>query len=121
MSLCTFYYLNSLKGTAQCNRSFPFLSRVRNHRRAILTQRLFKCFAGACKSSFKHPQDLHLHIAKHVNTHFTCKKCGHSTHQARLLKRHQVVHQDKYNFKCKKCLFKTKYQWSIDRHHKPCQ
>ena len=85
---------------AQCYSTFPFLSGVKNHRRVHLSQRLFKCFAGGCKSSFKHPQDLHRHIAKHIGKHFTCEKCGHSTYQARLLQRHQVVHQSKQKYKC---------------------
>ena len=102
----------------QCNNEFPFLSRVRNHWRAHLNQRLFKCFAGGCKSSFKHPQDLHHHIAKHIGKQFTCEKCGHTTYQARLLKRHQVVHQNKQKHKCSLCRFKSKYWWSLDGHLK---
>ena len=35
----------------QCNQEFPFLSGVKNHRRVHLNQKLFKCFAGGCKSS----------------------------------------------------------------------
>ena len=74
--------------------------------RAHLSQRLFKCFAGGFKSSFKHPQDLYHHIAKHIGKRFTCDKCGHSTYQ--------VVHQSKQKYKCSLCTFKSKYRWSLD-------
>ena len=100
----------------QCNRSFPFLSGVKNHKRSHLRQRLFKCFAGRCKCAFKHPQDLHRHIGFHIGKEFKCDKCGHCTYQARLLKRHQVVHNSAKKYSCKSCLFKTKYHWSLDRH-----
>ena len=102
----------------QCDCNFPFLSSVKNHQRVHLKQKLFKCFAGGCKSAFKHPQDLHRHIAKHIEKRYTCNKCGHFTYQRRLLKWHQVVHQQKYKYKCGICLFKSKYKWSLDCHWK---
>ena len=40
----------------QCNRNFPFLSVIKNHRRAHLTQKLFKCFSGGCKSRSNIPK-----------------------------------------------------------------
>ena len=100
----------------QCNRKFPFLSVLKNHRRAHLTQRLFKCFSVGCKRSFKHPQDLHRHIGKHLGKKFVCDTCGHTTYQSRLLECHQVVHQDKKKYRCSQCHFKMKYKWSLDRH-----
>ena len=100
----------------QCNRKFPFLSVLKNHRRAHLTQRLFKCFSGGYKRSFKHPQDLHRHIGKHLSKKFVCDTCGHTTYQSRLLQHHQVVHQDKKKYRCSQCHFKMKYKWSLDRH-----
>ena len=84
----------------QCDCNFPFLSGVKNYQRAHLKQKLFKCFMGGCKSAFKHPQDLHRHIAKHIEKCYTCNKCGYSTYQKRLLKWYQVVHQQKYKYKC---------------------
>ena len=62
-----------------CNKIFPFLSGVANHKRAHLKQKLFKCFAGSCHHAFKHPQDLHPHIGMHFNTCFTCDECCHWT------------------------------------------
>ena len=67
------YWENQYK-CRQCNHEFPFLSGVKNHRRVHLNQTLFKCFAGGCKSSFKHPQDLHCHIAKHISKQYTCRQ-----------------------------------------------
>ena len=102
----------------QCNCSFPFLSGVKNHKRAHLWQQLFKCFAGRCKHAFKHPQDLHRHIGLHIGKQFKCDKCDHSTYQAHLLQRHQVVHKSVQKYSCGICNFKTKYRWSLDRHSK---
>ena len=102
----------------QCNRSFPFLSGVKNHKRAHLRQRLFKCFTGRCKHAFKHPQDLHRHIGLHFGKQFKCDKCDHSTYQARLLQRHQVVYKSVQKYSCGICNFKTKYHWSLDHHSK---
>ena len=102
----------------QCNCSFLFLSGVKNHKWAHLQQWLFKCFAGRCKHAFKHPQDLHLDIGLHIGKQFKCDKCEHSTYQAPLLQRHQVVHQLTHKYSCEFCKFKTKYQWSLDRHWK---
>ena len=58
-----------------------------------------------CKRSFKHPQDLHRHIAKQIGKRHTCDICGHSTYQAQLLEWHQVVHQSKKKYKCHCVLF----------------
>ena len=102
----------------QCNWNFPFLSGINNHWWAHLMQKLFKCFSGGCKSSFKHPQDLHRHIGKHLGKKFVCDTCGHTTYQSHLLEHHQVVHQDKKKYKCKRCCFMTKYKWSLSRHIK---
>ena len=65
----------------QCSKTFPFLSGIANHKRAHLKQKLFKCFAGSCHCAIKHLQDLHWHIGRHFNTHFTCNECGHWTFQ----------------------------------------
>ena len=102
----------------QCNRSFPFLSGVKNHKRAHLWQRLFKCFTGRCKCAFKHLQDLHRHIGLHIGKQFKCDKCDHSTYQACLLQRHQVVHKSVQKHSCGICNFKMKYRWSLDYHSK---
>ena len=50
----------------QCNKTFPFLSGVANHKRARLKQKLFKCFAGSGCCAFKHPQDLRCHMGMHL-------------------------------------------------------
>ena len=102
----------------QCNQNFPFLSGINNHQQAHLMQKLFKCFSGGCKSSFKHPQDLHRHIGKNLGKRFICDTCGHTTYQSHLLECHQVVHQDKKKYKCTRCHFMTKYKWSLNRHLK---
>ena len=89
----------------QCQRTFPFKSGVNNHRRAHLSQKLFKCFAGRCQKAYKHPQDLHRHVKSHLRAAFWCSKCGHLTYQKRLLKWHEVTHKDEYKYKaCTVCL-----------------
>ena len=105
----------------QCQLTFPFKSDVSNHRRAHMNQHLFKCFSGGCRKAYKHPQDLHRHIQTHMNITFTCNKCGHTTHQKRLLKCNEVIHQNVYKCTCAYCDFKTKYAWSMMRHEKTCK
>ena len=86
-----------------CDKCFVFRSKLQQHRRVHIKQRLYKCFFGGCTKSYKHPQDLSRHANIHLSKRFECPICNYSSDQKRLLKRHSAVHQTTPRYNCKKC------------------
>ena len=41
-----------------CNKAFIHQSKLRQHRRAHIQHKMYKCFHGGCDKQYKHPQDL---------------------------------------------------------------
>ena len=107
-----------------CKQKFVFKSSIQLHRRVHLKQKLFKCFAGNCKHSYKWRQDLHHHIQRHIQTVHRCDKCENSSPEDHMVRRHQVVHCNVYKYFCPRylaCPFKSKYYTSNQRHLVRCK
>ena len=70
-----------------CDKSFVFNSKLQQHRRVHIKQRLYRCFHGGCTKSYKHPQDLTRHANSHLSKKFECLICDYSGDQKCLLKK----------------------------------
>ena len=87
----------------QCNRVFIHPSKLCQHTRVHIKQKLYKCFYGGCTKQYKHPQDLTRHVATHVGKIFECELCDYKSTQKRQLKRHIVLHSQDLKYKCSHC------------------
>ena len=87
----------------KCDRSFVFNSKLQQHRRVHIKQRLYKCFYGGCTKSYKYPQDLVRHANSHSSKKFECPICDYTSDQKCLLKRHSAIYQRIPRYQCKKC------------------
>ena len=77
----------------KCDRSFIFNSKLQQHRRVHIKQRLYKCFYGGCTRSYKYLQDLVRHANSHLSKKFECPLCDYTSDQKHLLKRHLAIHE----------------------------
>ena len=78
-----------------------FFSKLQQHRRVHIKQKLYRCFYGGCTKCYKHPQDLNRHTASHFSKKLECPLCDYSSNQKRLLKHHSAVHQNTPHYTCK--------------------
>ena len=84
----------------------------------------FCCFAGYCIKQYKWPQDLHCHLTKHLNKSLHCTLCTYTTTEKRLLKWHNLVHDERpevYQFHCSGCDYHSKYYLPYHKHLCSCQ
>ena len=77
---------------SKCDRKFVFNSKLQQHGRVHIKQRLYKCFHGGCTRSYKYPQDLARHANSHLLKNFECPLCDYTSDQKCLLKRHSAIH-----------------------------
>ena len=70
----------------RCYSSFPNVSHLNIHRHLHKRQRLYNCFSPNCKRGYKWPQDLLLHIKRHLPISHKFPKCNYSTPEKRLFK-----------------------------------
>ena len=118
------YHCAATHQCPNCAQMFVYKSAMQLHQIVHLKHKLFKCFAGNCNASYKWRQDLHRHIQCHLQIVHRCRLCEYSSSEARLVKRHQRVHNEVYKYYCKnypQCPFKTKYWTSNHRHKFNCK
>ena len=107
-----------------CGTAFPVKSALRVHRKVHTAQCQYKCFAGACTKRYKWSQDLHQHMAWHLNHKYSCAKCSYSNSEEHLLKRHLLVHDkspEAYKYHCPRCVYKSKYYSLYHKHLHTCK
>ena len=107
-----------------CGKLFPFKSSLHVHRIVHIQQKNYKCFVGACKKSYKWPQDLHRHITKHFKKEYYCDQCDYSSTEKCLLKCHTLVHDDNataYKYHCLQCACKSKHYSPYHKHIWGCK
>ena len=105
----------------KCDRSFVINSKLQQHRRVHIKQRLYKCFYGGCTKSYKYLQDLVRHANSHLSKKFECPLCNYTSDQKRLLKRHSAIHQRIPRYQCKKCGSGFIHYNQLYRHRLKCQ
>ena len=74
----------------KCGVNFLFKSWIQVHRCVHLKAKLHCCFDGMCGCEYKHPQDLHRHIAHHLRKKFGCTYSDYTTLERRMMKYHQL-------------------------------
>ena len=100
----------------KCDKSFIYSSKLRQHKRAHVTHKMFNCCYGGCTKRYQHPQDLQWHIATHTGVEFECDLCDKKFHQKRLLRCHEAVHSKELCFFCTHCNTGYKHQNQLFRH-----
>ena len=105
----------------KCDRSFVFNSKLQQHRRVHIKQRLYKCFYGGCTKSYKYLQDLARHANSHLSKKFECPLSDYTSDQKHLLKRHSAIHQRIPRYRCKKCGSDFIHYNQLYRHRLKCQ
>ena len=68
------------------------MSKLQQHRRVHIKQKLNRCFYVGCTKHYKHPQDLNRHAAGHFSKKLECLLSDYSSNRKRLLKHHSAVH-----------------------------
>ena len=104
----------------KCDKSFTFNSKLQQHRRVHIKQRLHRCFHGGCTKSYKHPQDLARHANSHLSNKFECPICDYTSDQKCLLKRHSAIHQTTPRYQYKKCGSGFTHYNQLFRHRQKC-
>ena len=104
----------------KCDKCFVFNSKLQQHRRMHIKQRLYRCCHGGCTKSYKHPQDLARHANSHLSKKFECPVCDYTSDQKHLLKRHSAIHQTTPRYHCKKCGSGFTHYNQLFRHRQKC-
>ena len=101
---------------ADCNKSFPFASELKSHRKTHLEGLEFHCLH--CKKSFKNKGELTKHQSVHSGKEWTCEEagCEYSCNDPRNLRAHMFKHSYKLRYKCTKCAKGFKYYQQLKRH-----
>ena len=104
-SLCLHSYDHQPKiySCSTCKQDFVYQSKLKQHQRKHVTQKLYQYFHGGCKQKYKHPQDLTQHIASDQRKSHECDFCEKTFTERRLLKRHLAVHRSTPAYTCTKC------------------
>ena len=105
----------------KCDRKFLFNSKLQQHRRVHIKQRLYKCFHGGCTRSYKYLQDLTRHANSHLLKNFECPLCDYTSDQKCILKRHSTIHERIPRHQCKKCGSSFIHYNQLYRHRQKCQ
>ena len=84
-----------------CNRSFPFASQLKNHRKLHLSVPEHGCIH--CDKRFKHSGELTKHLAVHGKKVWSCDQCDYSNKDPRNLHAHKHTHGNKTRYHCNKC------------------
>ena len=103
-----------------CKKSVVLSSKLQQHRRVHIQQKLYHCFYDGCTKHYKHPQDLNRHTASHFSKKLECLLCDYSSNQKRLLKCHSAEHQNILHYTCKKCGAGFKHHNQIYRQGQNC-
>ena len=104
----------------KCSRTFVYNSKLRQHMRTHLKQKLFQCCYGKCTKKYKHPQDLACHTLTHTSKKFECELCDKVFKEKHLLRRHEAVHNPTNKYYCKICRKRFRHNNQLYRHRKSC-
>ena len=104
-----------------CEKSFHFSSELKTHRVSHLKIRAHFCNRGNCEKGFMNKSDLYKHVRDHDAKELKCDSCDYTTKNSRLLKSHQLVHNDVKAYSCCYCLEKFKYRTQLHRHKERCK
>ena len=104
----------------KCVKKFVYRSKLRQHHRSHLRQRLYQCYHGKCQRKYHHPQDLARHTLTHTMKTLECDLCEKTFRQKRLLRRHEAIHSATYQYSCQSCGKGFIHNNQLFRHCKLC-
>ena len=102
----------------QCGQSFPFESRLKQHKITHRKVATHHCMVKNCNQSFKNTGDLNRHVNQHTGIWYKCDFCTYQNKDKRNTESHQRTHMsgnEKYScIHCvKKFKFNTQYRCHI--------
>ena len=101
----------------KCGQSFPFESRLKQHKITHRTVATHSCMVKNCGHSFKNTGDLNHHVNQHTGIWYKCDFCTYQNKDKRNTESHQRIHvsgNEKYS--CIHCSKKFKFNTQY-RHH----
>ena len=101
-----------------CDKTFPYESKLAEHRVSHMRLGYKKCFHGKCTKIFKRKSDLEKHAITHSNKLHKCNKCNYANADIRNLKQHQRKHAEVGAYACPKCGKRFVYHIQKTRHMK---
>ena len=99
---------------------FVYKSKLRQHRRSHIKQKLYQCCHGKCRKEYLHPQDLARHVLTHTDQFFEYDLCEKMFKQKRLLRRHEAIHSNTPRYFCQWCSKGFVHNNQLYRHRKYC-
>ena len=101
----------------KCGQSFPFESRLKQHKITHQTVATHSCMVKNCSRSFKNTGDLNRHVNQHTGIWYKCDFCTYQNKDKQNTESHQCIHvsgNEKYS--CIHCSKKFKFNTQY-RHH----
>lgn len=102
----------------KCGQGFAQYAGLSSHQRACFHLQQYLC--DLCGQSFNHIQSLRAHRRSiHLGEKpYLCKTCGNQFSDQRNLKRHMLIHDNKFPFQCPICRQKYRHSNSLKAHLK---
>ena len=103
-----------------CDKSFPFSSQLKNHRKLHLSALEHGCIH--CEKRFKWNGELVKHLVTHGNKTWYCDKCTYNSKDPRNVRAHMHTHGNNTRYQCTKCNkgFNHYMQWKRHRAKNDC-
>ena len=103
-----------------CGQSFPFKSRLEQHRITHQADPSFMCKQKGCDHSFKNRGDLNRHLQSHDDVWYKCDSCPYKNKNKRNQDSHMRIHQEQdvglERYNCEKCGKAMRFSTQFRRH-----
>ena len=102
---------------ADCGKSYPFESQLKDHHMKHRTKKRFQCMATKGGKWFKIESSLTKHMKMHDGIMHKChvvKDCDYQNVDKRNVHAHEKTHSDKNDYGCDRCGKAFKYWMQMD-------
>ena len=101
-----------------CGQSFPFKSRLEQHRITHQSDPSFMCHHKGCDHCFKNKGDLNRHLHSYDDVWYKCDSCPYKNKDKQNWDSHMRIHQEQgEHYYCEKCGKAMRFSTQL-RHHK---
>lgn len=97
-----------------CNKGFTQISHLKRHHAVHMTSKPYVC--DVCSRGFAYPSELRVHKEKHVPGRDKCADCGEDFPSQKMLKQHQLTHEQREELTCKHCQKMFRYPSQLRDH-----